>query len=176
MPRVTKVLAAGSYDAAGGADSVILDRDQRQAARATFTTIGNVSVELDLPSPAMLRMGDALVLDDGRLVEVVAEAEALLEVREADVGKLARLAWRLGDRHVPVQILPKRLRLARDGAAEALLARLGVRAVAIEAPFEPEGGAYRVSTAPVHHHDDHGHADHHDDHHGHDHDHHDHKV
>jgi urease accessory protein len=170
MPRVTNVLAAGSYGAAGGADSVILDRDQRQATRAIFTTVGNVTVELDFPSPLVLRTGDALVLDDGRLVEVVAEAEPLLEVRDADVGKLARLAWQLGDRHVPVQILPKRLRLARDPATEALLARLGVRAAAIEAPFEPEGGAYRVAPAPAHHHHDHGHAHHHDhDHHDHDH-------
>ena len=176
MPRVTKVLCPGSYEPASGADSVILDRDQRQATRAIFTTTGNVTVELDFPAPAMLRMGDALVLDDGRLVEVVAEAEPLLEVREADVGKLARLAWQLGDRHLLVQILPKRLRLARDAAAEALLARLGVRAIAIEAPFEPEGGAYRVSPAPVHRHHDHGHAHHHDhDHEPHDH-HHDHKV
>src|SRR5258707_137980 len=116
-----------------------------------------MTVELDLPSPAMLRMGDALVLDDGRLIEVIAEAEPLLEVREADVGKLARLAWQLGDRHLPVQILPKRLRLARDAAAEALLVRLGVRAIAIEAPFEPEGGAYRVSPAAAEH-GHHGHG------------------
>jgi urease accessory protein len=178
MPRVTKVLATGSYDSAAGTDSVILNRDQRQAARASFTTIGGLTVEFDFPSSAMLRMGDALMLDDGRLVEVVAEAEPLLEVREADVGKLARLAWQLGDRHVAVQILPKRLRLVRDDAAEALLARLGVRAIAIEAPFEPEGGAYRVAPTPVHHHHDHGHAHHHDhDHHDHDHhDHHDHKA
>jgi urease accessory protein len=167
MPRVTNVLAAGRYGAAGGTDSVILNRDQRQAARAIFTTTGGVTVEFDPPSPAMLRMGDALVLDDGRLVEVVAEAEPLLEVREADVGKLARLAWQLGDRHVPVQILSKRLRLTRDPAAEALLARLGVRAVAIEAPFEPEGGAYRVAPAPAHHHHDHEHHDHDDHHHDH---------
>jgi len=60
-----------------------------------------------------------------------------------DLGALARLAWRLGDRHIPVQILPKRLRVSRDPIAEAVLRRFGVVPVAIEAPFEPEGGAYR---------------------------------
>lgn len=172
MPRVTTVLAAGSYDAAGVADSVILNRAQRQAAHGTFTAVSGASIELDLRSPAMLRMGDALVLEDGRLVEVVAEAEPLLEVREADVGRLARLAWQLGDRHIPLQILPKRVRMSRDPTAEALLRRLGATPVAIEAPFEPEGGAYRVAAHP-HRHDDHDHAHHHD--HDHDHGHHHHK-
>lgn len=120
-------------------------------------------------------MGDALVLDDTRLVEVVAEAEPLLEVRLTDMGKLARLAWQLGDRHIAVQILPKRLRVSRDSVAEELLRRLGVKAIAIEAPFEPEGGAYQVGSATGHDHEHHDHAhDHAHDHHGNDHHHHHH--
>ena len=89
-----------------------------------------------------LRTDDALVLDDGRLVEVVAEPEPLIEVRADDLPALARLAWHLGDRHVPIQVLERRLRLRRDPAIEALLQSLGAKVVAIEAPFEPEGGAY----------------------------------
>lgn len=170
MPRVTAILDAGTYDAAGVADSVILSREQRQASRAVFTAVSGITVELDLPAPAMLRMGDALVLADGRLVEVVAEAEPLFEVRERDVGRLARLAWQLGDRHIPVQILPKRLRTTRNPGVAALLERLGIKPVAIEAPFDPEGGAYRVPSAHGHRHDDHGHAHGHHDHHHHHHD------
>src|SRR5205085_10881341 len=76
-------------------------------------------------------------------VEVVAAAEPLLEVRDPDSGSLARLAWQLGDRHIPVQILSKRLRLVRTAENESMLLRFGATAQAIEAPFEPEGGAYR---------------------------------
>jgi len=67
---------------------------------------------------------------------------------------LARLAWHLGDRHVPVQLFPNRLRVRRDAAIEALLARLGAKTVAIEAPFDPEGGAY-LASAHGHRHDHH---------------------
>jgi urease accessory protein len=94
----------------------------------------------------------------------VAEPEPLLEARAADLAGLARLAWHLGDRHVPVQVLERKLRLKRDPAIEALLAGLGAKLVEIEAPFEPEGGAY---AAPAEGHEHH----HHDHHHGHDHGH-----
>ena len=69
----------------------------------------------------MLRMGDALELDDGSLVDMVIEPEPLIEVRGNDLTHLARLAWHLGDRHVPVQMLTNRLRLRRDAALEAML-------------------------------------------------------
>jgi len=168
------VFSAGSYDPAGITDSVVLDRKQRQARGVVLSATGGISIELDLRSPAVLQMGDALVLDDGRLVEVLAEAEPLFEVRVPDLGALARLAWRLGDRHIPVQILPKRLRVSRDPIAEAVLRRFGVVPVAIEAPFEPEGGAYRVASAHSQGPADHGHAHH--DHSHHDHHHHDHHA
>ena len=75
-----------------------------------------------LPEPVMLRMGDALELDDGSLVDVVIEPEPLIEIRGNDLTHLARLAWHLGDRHVPVQVLTNRLRMRRDAALEAMLA------------------------------------------------------
>ncbi|HEY5965318.1 MAG TPA: urease accessory protein UreE, partial [Xanthobacteraceae bacterium] len=83
----------------------------------------------------------------------------------------ARLAWHLGDRHVPVQIMERKLRLKRDPAIETLLQSLGAKVAVIEAPFEPEGGAYEAAAAHDHHDQRHGH-DHH--HHGHSHDHHGH--
>ena len=145
--------------------------------------VKGICVEIDLAEPARLRTDDALVLDDGELVEVVAEAEPLIEVRAADLAALARLAWHLGDRHVPVQILERRLRLARDPAIETLLQGLGAKIALIDAPFEPEGGAYEAAQAHGH---DHGHDHDHAttittimtttiDHDHHDHDHHDHK-
>jgi urease accessory protein len=166
MPRVIRVAAAGSGGGRPIADALILDLERRRAPHGVVTGVKGIRCEFDLGEPVALRMGDLLVLDDGNLVEVVAEAEPLIEARAQDLTALARLAWHLGDRHVPVQLFANRLRVRRDPAIEALLARLGAKIVAIDAPFDPEGGAY-VAT-PGHGHDHgHGHA------HGHAHDHHD---
>ena len=92
------------------------------------------------------------MLDTGDLVEVAAEAEALVEVRAVPLSALARIAWALGDRHVAVQILSDRLRLRPDTALEALLRTLGGQTEAIVAPFDPEGGAYQSTHRGDHHH------------------------
>jgi urease accessory protein len=174
MPRATRVLHAAERGDRPVSDTLILPHTQRQAQKGFLFGVKGTCVELDFAEGVRLRTDDALVLDDGSLVEVVAEPEPLIEARAADLPSLARLAWHLGDRHVPVQILERRLRLKRDPAIEALLASLGAKVVAIDAPFEPEGGAY-AAAADGHHHDHHGHEHHHHDHaHDHDHDHHDH--
>jgi urease accessory protein len=168
MRRAVKVITAGS-DGARIVDTVILAPEQRRAPGGTVTGVKGTRCTLDLAETVALRGGDLLVLDDGNLIEVVAEPELLLEARAKDLTALARLAWHLGDRHVPVQLFVNRLRVRHDPTIEALLARLGAKIVAIEAPFDPEGGAY----APTHEHHHHGHDHHH--HHGHhDNDHHDH--
>jgi urease accessory protein len=126
----------------------------------------------------VLRGGDALVLDDNRLIEVVAAPEPLAEIRGADPQHLVRIAWHLGNRHLPTQIMAQGLRIRRDHVIEAMVKGLGARVIEIEAPFDPEGGAYagRPRHAPAgepHHHAPHDHAAHdhasHD--HSHDHDH-----
>lgn len=167
MPRATSVQSAAQRQGGNVIDTLILTHAQRQAKQGFAFGVKGTCVEFDFPEQVRLRTDDALVLDDGSLVEIVAEAEPLIEARAADLPALARLAWHLGDRHVPVQILEKRLRLQRDAAIEELLAALGAKVIVIEAPFEPEGGAYE--TQPHDHHHDHAHH-----HHGHDHDHHDH--
>jgi urease accessory protein len=175
MPRATSVLRVAERRDGPVVDTLILPHAQRQAQKGFLFGIKGTCVELDFPETVRLRTDDALLLDTGGLVEVVAEPEPLIEVRAADLPSLARLAWHLGDRHVPVQIMERKLRLKRDESIEALLQSLGAKVVAIEAPFEPEGGAYEVAAGGHHHHDhdhDHGH-DHH--HHHHDHHHHDHK-
>ncbi len=161
MSRVVKIVAANAADGKAVIDTVILTPEQRRAPRGSVTGVKGTRLAFDLPEPVALRAGDLLQLDDGNLIEVVAEPEPLIEARAKDLTALARLAWHLGDRHVPVQLFANRLRVRRDPAIEALLARLGAKIVAIEAPFDPEGGAY----TPAHAHD-HGH-----DHHAHDHDH-----
>src|SRR5262249_48385306 len=109
--------------------------------------------------------------EDGRLIEVVAAPEPLVEIRGADPAHLVRIAWHLGNRHLPTQIVGKGLRIRRDHVIEAMVKGLGARVIEIEAPFDPEGGAYAAAHGAHDH--DHGHAGHHHGHgHHHDHDHH----
>jgi urease accessory protein len=174
MLRVVRVVSSAQSDSARHIDSVMLAPDQRRLQSAHLTGVNGTLIGLMLPEPVMLRMGDAFELDDGSFVDIVIEPEPLIEVRGNDLTHLARLAWHLGDRHVPVQVLTNRLRLRRDDALEAMLAALGARLTPIEAPFDPEGGAYATHAAPDHghhHHDGCGHDHHHDHTHGHDHDH-----
>ena len=154
------------------ADSVVLDYDGRHRRRMAMTGAKGLTFLLDLPEAVWLRGGDALVLDDGRLVEVVAAPEPLLEIRCADALHLARIAWHLGNRHLPAQILARSLRIRRDHVIAEMAVQLGARVIEIEAPFDPEGGAYAGEAA----HGNHGGHDHHDHddepgHHRHDHSH-----
>ena len=175
MLRAEKVIPAGHWSGAP-ADTVVLDFDERYRRRVTMTGVGGLEFLLDLPEATMLRGGDGLRLEDGRTVEVVAEPEPLAEIRAADPLALARLAWHLGNRHLPTEILPKGLRIRRDPVIEAMAGGLGARVITLEAPFNPEGGAYvkaEGGAADSHGHDhDHGHGHDHDHHHDHDHDHH----
>jgi urease accessory protein len=164
MRRVVRVVR---HDGAHPVDSVILGPEQRRLQVAHLTGVNGTPIGLMLPEPVVLRMGDALELDDGSLVEIVVEPEALTEIRGSDLTHLARLAWHLGDRHVPIQVLANRIRMRRDSALEAMLAALGARLTPIEAPFDPEGGAYATPAGHDHHQHDHGHHAH--DHHAHDH-------
>jgi len=155
MPRATSVLAATDHRDRPVIDTVILDYAQRSAQKITVTGVKGGAFEIDLRQPARLRTDDVLVLEDGGLVEVVAAPEPLIEARAKDLAVLSRLAWHLGDRHVPVQVLPNRIRARREPAVEVLLTSLGAKVAMIEAPFEPEGGAYASSHGHEH---DHGHA------------------
>lgn len=170
MPRAIRVLTAAHRHDRPIADTVILDYAQRSTPKIAVSGVKGTSIDIDLHTPARLRTDDLLELDNGALVEVVAAPEPLIEVRAADMSALARLAWHLGDRHVPVQLLPNRIRAQRDPAIETLLKSLGAKVLHIEAPFEPEGGAYESTQA----HHDHAHHDHHHDHAYCGHDHHDH--
>jgi urease accessory protein len=162
--RATSIKTAGTWSG-GAADSVVLDYDDRHRRRVSMTGTRGLSFLLDLPDAAALRNGDALALEDGRLVEVVAAPEPLLEVRCTDPLHLARVAWHLGNRHVPTQLLAKSLRIRRDHVLEEMLRGLGARVIEIEAPFDPEGGAYASAS------DHDNHPEHSGHHHGHSHQH-----
>ena len=170
MIRATRIVGQHRWTEAP-ADTVVLDFDDRHRRRMAMTGTRGLEFLLDLENAVALRGGDALVLDDGRLVEVVAAPEPLVEIRGIEPQHLVRVAWHLGNRHLPTQIMPKSLRIRRDHVIEAMVKGLGARLIEIEAPFDPEGGAY---AAPAHDHvpADHAHHRHavHD--HTHDHDHH----
>src|SRR6202035_5435965 len=142
------------------ADTVVLDFDDRHRRRMAMTGPRGLEFLRDLENAVALRGGDALVLEDGRLIEVVAAPEPLLEIRGADPHHLIRVGWHLGNRHLPTQIMAKALRIRRDHVIEAMVKGLGARVIEIEAPFDPEGGAYADSGhAQAHAHAEaHGHA------------------
>lgn len=141
MIRATAV-RAGHRWAEAAADTVVLDFDDRHRRRMAMTGTRGLSFLLDLEHATALRGGDALVLEDGRLVEVIAAPEPLIEIRGRDPHHLARLAWHLGNRHLPTQIMPRALRIRRDHVIAAMVSGLGGRLIEIAAPFDPEGGAY----------------------------------
>lgn len=144
MIRATSVLPKGRWADrhADVADTVVLDFDDRHRRRIGMTGTGGLEFLLDLEDAVALRGGDALALDDGRLVEVVAAAEALIEVRGRTPGDLVRLAWHIGNRHLSAQVMANALSLRGDHVIEEMLRGLGGAVVEIEAPFDPEGGAY----------------------------------
>src|SRR5436305_7512986 len=131
MRRVVRVVQASR---SAPIDSVILNGDQRRIQTGHLTGVNGTLIGVMLPEPVLLRNGDGLELDDGSIVDVVIEPEPLVEIRGNDLTHLARLAWHLGDRHVPVQVLSNRLRMRRDPPLEALLQKLDARLTAIEAP------------------------------------------
>jgi urease accessory protein len=157
--RAIAIKKATSWSGAA-ADSVVLDYDDRHRRRLAMTGTRGTEFLLDLPEAAELRGGDALVLDDGRLIEVVAAPEPLLEIRCADPLHLARVAWHLGNRHLPTQLLPKALRIRRDHVIADMATQLGAKVIEIEAPFDPERGAYAAPAEHRHDPDDHQHHDH----------------
>lgn len=172
MIRATQVRPQVRWTEAA-ADAVVLDFDDRHRHRMAMTGTRGLEFLLDLEDAVALRGGDALVLEDGRLIEVVAAPEPLVEIRGSDPHHLVQIAWHLGNRHLPTQIVGKGLRIRRDHAIEDMVRGLGARVIVIEAPFDPEGGAYAGGG-----HAGHGHGDDHHDHgdhkHGHDHAHHGH--
>ena len=166
------VIGAGPYGLAvsaharhSGIDTVTLDYDERHRRRRRYVGAGGLEFLLDLPEARVLKQGDGLALEGGGFVEVHAAVERLIEVRAASPGLLARLAWHLGNRHLPADVDGERILIRDDHVIVDMLRGLGAAVRTVEAPFNPEGGAY-VAAAPAHGHDHDRHHDH--DHHGHD--------
>ncbi len=159
MKRAREVKTAGHWDKASAVDSITLDADERHRRRVVLTGERGTKFLLDLPQATALRDGDGLLLDDGAIVRIVGRPEPLIEIAAADSHELARVAWHIGNRHIDVQIVGERLRIRRDHVIEDMLRGLGARLTPVQAPFDPERGAYD------HHGHDHG-GHHHDHDHG----------
>ena len=149
--RAEAVLPAGTWDATAEIDTVLIDYDGRHRRRILLRTERGREVLLDLSQAVRLREGDGLPVDVG-VIRVRARPEKLLEIQSHDPGEMVRIAWHLGNRHLPVQLLDDRILIRADHVIEEMVRGLGGRVEAIEAPFDPEAGAY--AGGHHHHHDD----------------------
>jgi len=153
--------------------------ESRQKSRLKTKLVSGEEVGLILPRGEILRGGDLVTASDGRVIEIVAEPEKVLHIETKD---LARVAYHLGNRHVPVQVGDGFLRITEDHVLEEMVQKLGAKVSHLEAPFEPEAGAYagghqhdemgHGGKIHDHHHEEHDHDHVHDEHCGHDHHHH----
>ncbi len=123
-------------------ERLVIPFELRCKSRLRARLASGEEVGLFLERGGVLRAGDRLLGGDGRIVEVVAASEAVSEARSDDALLLARAAYHLGNRHVPVQVAPGLLRLGRDHVLAEMLRGLGLDVTESEAPFEPESGAY----------------------------------
>jgi len=159
MLRATEVKPAGSWEPGAARDCVVLDFDARHRRRIVMHGEAGLAFLLDLPEANALADGDGLQLEDGGLVSVKAAPERLIEVRAGEGLPLLRIAWHLGNRHLPAQILDDAIRIRADHVILDMLQQMGARTALIQAPFHPEGGAYGHGRTHDH---DHGHHHHHD--------------
>jgi urease accessory protein len=157
--RIEAVLPAGTWNSNLEIDRVLIDYDRRFRRRIVLTTAKGAEVLIDLPQAVRLRDGDGLSTPAG-VVRVCAQPEPLMEIHAHSLAELIRIAWHLGNRHLPVQLLGDRIRIRSDHVIGDMVEGLGGHIETIDAPFDPEAGAY--SGGGHHHHDsdddDHHHA------------------
>ena len=133
---------AGAWPRRECGGSLTLDFDSRHRRRIRLPLEGGETILLDLPQAVAMADGDGLLLDDGSWLEVRAAPEHIVEVTHSDPGQLLRIAWHLGNRHLPAQIRHGVLRIRPDHVIESMLRGLGAQLRKKQLPFQPEGGAY----------------------------------
>lgn len=142
MNRAQEILPAGTWPNATASDQIALDYDARHRRRFRYAASAGTAFLLDLARATVLNHGDGLVLDDGRIVEVIAAPESLTEVRAGSATELVRLAWHIGNRHLPAQLEADRILIREDHVITDMLIGLGAQVRHLQAPFTPESGAY----------------------------------
>jgi len=133
---------AGHWPNEKAVGTLTLDFDARHRRRTRLTADDGEDVLLDLPETVAMADGDGLQLDDGRWLTVQAAPEDLVEVRHEDPIQLTRLAWHLGNRHLPTEIQGDVILIRPDHVIEDMLRGFGADLQRVEAAFQPEGGAY----------------------------------
>ena len=179
MLRATAIVRKAAVKSDRVADTVTLDHEGRHRRRVALKGEGGLDFLLDLDKAAVLNDGDAVKLEDGRLVLVEAAPQSLLEIRAENPLRLMRIAWHIGNRHTPAEIGADAIWIEDDHVLAEMARGQGCTATPVRRPFRPERGAYepdcghdhghahhqhhhgRNPDDAPHHHDDH--ADHHDD-------------
>jgi urease accessory protein len=157
MHRASIHLPAGQWPQEKVAGSLTLDFEARHRRRFLLTADQGDDILLDLPQAIAMADGDGLQLEDGRWLKVQAAAEDLLEIRHQDPIQLIRIAWHLGNRHLPTEIRDRVLLIRPDHVIEDMLHGLGADLKMVQSAFQPEGGAY----GHAHHHKHHDDGEHH---------------
>ncbi|WP_026362956.1 urease accessory protein UreE [Methylopila sp. M107] len=142
MTRAVSVIRRPAVKPALVTDRITLDHEARGRRRLAMTTDGGLDFLLDLARPANLLDGDALALDDGRVVEVRAAEEELIEITASTPLRLAKIAWHLGNRHTPAEVTAEAIYVAPDHVLVEMVRGLGGAANPVKRPFRPEQGAY----------------------------------
>lgn len=125
-------------------DIVVLDADARHVRRKRITLQHGDDVFVDFEKAVKLEHGDLLVLEDGRVAEVIAAEEDLMDVRARNNAHLLQLAWHIGNRHLAAQIEDTRILIRRDRVIRQMLETLGATVSDVSEPFHPEHGAYHA--------------------------------
>ena len=155
--------SAGQWSKEKAIGTLTLDFDARHRRRIRLTTDQGEDILLDLPKTVAMADGDGLQLDNGTWVKIMAASESLVEVRHKDRHQLMRLAWHLGNRHLPTETREDALRIRPDHVIEEMLRGFGAGLHHVQAAFQPEGGAYGATNNHDHNHHDGHHHDHGDD-------------
>lgn len=140
--RAVSYACAGEWPTTRAVGSVTLAFDQRHRRRLRLDLDDGGSILLDLPRAVALADGDGLRLDAGDWIAVKAAREPVVEIGAADRDRFVRIAWHLGNRHLPTEVGADWLRIRPDHVIEAMVVGLGGTVRHVEAPFQPEGGAY----------------------------------
>ncbi len=143
------------------APALTLDWDDRQKSRFEATDSTGRKLGVVLPRGTVVRGGDVLLVEDGSLVRVVAAPQKVLRITAHggnEAFDLMRAAYHLGNRHVPIELQPDHLCIEPDHVLAELLRAMGLTVTEVQAPFEPEGGAYGDSALLSHDHGRDGHT------------------
>lgn len=144
--RAVEVLPPGTWPPnTAASDRLALTFDDRHRRRLRYVACGGTTFLLDLPRTTILRAGDGLRLEDGRVIGVEALPEQLAEVTAQDTATLMRLAWHIGNRHLPAQLEPTRILIRDDAVIVRMLIGLGATVKPVMEAFNPEPGAYDTS-------------------------------